>query len=179
MDIRIEVPGQDEELRLAPMPEDARHGSHEKRRFNIKGEDVTRHGRTLGCPGCRAAIGIGSNMRHSDECRQRFEDILVKLGDPRIERWMHKLAEAMQDRIEEETAEAHRHRAQMPASSSNDAHDRQADEPQNIATPHDVPAEGDVEIHDNQDDSAEPTMGAEDDVIMSVLGGESRTRHGN
>ena len=63
-------------------------------------------------------------------CRSRFDDILVKFGDPRIERWMHKLVDAMQERIEQEAVESARMREAQAShgASSSSGEARQEDD---------------------------------------------------
>ena len=90
------MPGEEEEITRMPRGEE----NAEKRVFSIRVQDITEHGETRGCPGCRATLrGIGGRP-HTGTCRKRFEDILVAKIDPRIERMMMRLVEAMQDTLE-------------------------------------------------------------------------------
>ena len=92
-DIKINIPGQDEEVRVAPEPEER---EVMKRNFQIRVQDVKRRGETPGCPGCRAAMGRGANRNHTGVCRKRFEGIMIESGDPRVERWMQRMADEME-----------------------------------------------------------------------------------
>ena len=74
-DIKLEVPGQEEEVKDVPAPEEEERG---RRRFYIKTKDIAESGETPGCPGCAAAMGRGRTTRHTDECITRFSDILAK-----------------------------------------------------------------------------------------------------
>ena len=59
------------------------------RTWPIPKTDVTTHGPTLGCPGCRAAArGASYKMQHTKKCRLIFETILLKTekGRARMER---------------------------------------------------------------------------------------------
>ena len=50
--------------------------------------------------GADNALNPGTrDRRHSDECRQRIDDELAKVGDARIERMLEQLAEIMQERV--------------------------------------------------------------------------------
>ena len=107
---------------------------------------------------------MGSNRRHIDSCRSRFEDILVKLGDPRIERWMHKLAEAMQDGVEQEVAEeACMKEAQTRQDSSSSGENTRLED----SGAEDVPG-----APQDQPEEEEDLMDVEDDDLMAVHGGQ-------
>ena len=48
------------------------------RRFQIRREDVEKHGSTEGCPGCRALIHAQWRAPHTAECRARFEKAMAE-----------------------------------------------------------------------------------------------------
>ena len=57
------------------------------RRFKIKREEVRSYGTTAGCRGCaRAMTESKISVNHSDACRKRWEEKLIRDGDPRITR---------------------------------------------------------------------------------------------
>ena len=161
-DIKIEIPGQDEEVRAAPEPEDRRMI---RRRFQIRTEDVKRMGETPGCPGCKAAMGRGTNKVHTEVCRSRFEDMLVQARDPRIERWMHRLADEMEAMKEREGAEDAARRSQ----NQQESEDSQEGHPGASASDEPPPQQDDddEEIKDAEARSAEDEA---EDVIMAVMG---------
>ena len=49
-------------------------------------------------------MGRGTNRNHTGVCRQRFEGIMIESGDPRVERWMQRMAEEMGEIKEREGA---------------------------------------------------------------------------
>ena len=55
-DIKIEVPGQEEDVKEVPT---ADKEDRTQRRFYIKVKDVMEHGPTPECPGCARVIGAG------------------------------------------------------------------------------------------------------------------------
>ena len=46
------------------------------RDFQIRREDADKHGITRGCPGCMSWFRGTSRQAHSEECRNRFRDLL-------------------------------------------------------------------------------------------------------
>ena len=55
-DVKIDIPGQEEEVQQVPQAEDT---DRDRRRFHIKVNDVRTDGETPGCPGCAYAMGRG------------------------------------------------------------------------------------------------------------------------
>ena len=155
-DIKIEVPGQEEEVRKMPATESR---PYKRRNFHITEKDVRKEGRTPGCPGCMALCGMGSDKRHTPECRTRFEDLMVQNNDPRIERWLIRMAEEMQERIEQEGSanENMRDSEREPGQEEKEQAESRTEEMQ------------DADIEDNED---QIQANDEDDVVMAVMGKE-------
>ena len=71
------------------------------RRANIKTSDVLEWGPTPGCPGCiRANRGGGPKIKHTEECRKRFEAFMKQMGDRRMERQDERIKREAERRME-------------------------------------------------------------------------------
>ena len=88
-------------LPLGPVPAAA---PQERRRYVLRG-DIEKHGKTEGCPGC-ASIGTGRSVTHSDACRDRIGEILMREieGQERIARWRNRRAGARAEAAEDDAA---------------------------------------------------------------------------
>ena len=80
--------------------------------MRIKPDEIRQHGFTIGCPGCRAIRENARAQGHSDECRKRIGDELVKTpaGKRRLE--------AQEQRLAHETARRRRSRWKSASASS-------------------------------------------------------------
>ena len=67
-----------------------------RRRSRITREDVVRIGYTLGCPGCKAISRNAPSQNHTEVCRARIEEALIKEGGIKADR-IHKGKDRMDE----------------------------------------------------------------------------------
>ncbi len=73
-----------------------------RRRLKLTKEDVREFGMTAGCRGCAAVNRGGQAVNHSEDCRKRIKEELVKKGDSRVSREREKWEEELTEALEEE-----------------------------------------------------------------------------
>jgi hypothetical protein len=83
-----------------------------KRRMKIVKEDIREFGMTAGCKGCIAVNRGGQAVNHSEICRNRIGDELVKRGDARVTREKEKWEEELTGALEEEEKEINKERSE-------------------------------------------------------------------
>ena len=70
-----------------------------KHRFLIYKSDVEKHGATEDCKGCENVLLDRYQRKHTEECRERFEQILSAEGDDRIVREINRLEDQKDERV--------------------------------------------------------------------------------
>ena len=153
-DVRIDIPGQEEEVRV--MPEvDRTDGA--SRRFHIRIGDIRKHGETRGCTGCRAMLE-GRRGKHSEECRKRFEEALISSGDMRITRMLERMAEEALEKLEGEQNEA-----QDEAPEGREGAEEESDSESSDSS-------SDSGSSSSTEPQEDDPMAPENDTIMAVVG---------
>ena len=100
-EVRLEIQGRGERVQEVPQAEER---VTTRRRFRIRHEDVSEHGATMGCLGCRSAVRRGAPARgHTEECRRRFEEIFTRTGDARVRRMVERISEEVREAVEGNT----------------------------------------------------------------------------
>ena len=83
-----------------PPVKDFAEEEKEWRRPRIEKQDVTRFGVTVGCPGCVAAARGNPARNHTDACRNRMEQDMIRCQDKRIDWYNQRIMEASERILE-------------------------------------------------------------------------------
>ena len=108
-------------------------------------------------------MGRGTTRNRTGACRKRFEGLMIESGDPRVGRWMQRMAEEMEAIKEREGAA----RAAEQAQRQDQMGDRQDGSTGTMGSDDPPPAQDD----DDEDEPDSVRDEQAEDVIMAVTGG--------
>jgi hypothetical protein len=100
--IRLRAEQEEEEVRQ-PQRFEERHRLF--RVFQIRKQDVVKHGATTACNGCKAALAGTKAVNHTDTCRKRIGATFQEAKDPRLDREGDRLNEHIEQQYDERIEE--------------------------------------------------------------------------